>query len=180
MPIDIHGKQYQTVAERLQQVHEDFKGKVSITTEVLANDPVIIKATLQIDTKTFTGISAANPSKAIEKTSPYEVAETSAVGRALAFAGYAGAEIASAEEMVKAITQPVQQAKPTQPTGLYCDYHKCEMKLNKNGKAYHMDRNRAEGDQFCNGRGFQKEIEAWKAKQDQEYSSEDVAEDVPF
>ncbi len=41
--------------------------------------------------------------KAIEKASPYEVAETSAIGRALGFAGFGIADgIASADEMVKA------------------------------------------------------------------------------
>ncbi len=55
--------------------------------------------------KVFTGISSVNldTMKQIEKQNPYEVAETSAVGRALGFAGYGIIEgIASADEMVKA------------------------------------------------------------------------------
>ncbi len=55
-------------------------------------------------------------------------------------------------------------SKPQAPTGLHCDYHKTEMKLNKNGKPYHMDRTRPEGDQFCNGMGFQGEKDAWRKK----------------
>lgn len=101
MTIDIHGKQYKTVAERVNEAHND-KDLLSVTTEVLAHNPVVIKATVLTKLGSFSGISAADPSKAIEKKSPYEVAETSAVGRALAFAGYAGTEIASYDEMVKA------------------------------------------------------------------------------
>lgn len=101
----IHGREYVTVAERLKMLHErkDLAGKFSIDTEVLAHDPVVIKATLRIGDQTFTGISAANPNKTIEKQSPYEVAETSATGRALGFAGFGVIDgLASADEMIKA------------------------------------------------------------------------------
>lgn len=101
MTVNIHGKEYVTVAERLTVAHKGLK-TLSITTEVLFTDPVVVKATVVTDKGTFTGISAANASKQIEKESPYEVAETSAVGRALAFAGYETTNgIASAEEMAK-------------------------------------------------------------------------------
>ena len=107
MPISIHGKEYVTVAERLVMFHEDQKGSpVEITTEVLEHSPVVIKATVKTKNGLYTGISAANPAKAIEKQSPYEVAETSAVGRALGFAGYGATEsVASADEMHKAMSQ---------------------------------------------------------------------------
>ena len=85
MSVNIHGKEYVTVAERLLEAKDHIK---SISTEVLYQSPVVIKATVVTDKGSFTGISAANESKAIEKQSPYEVAETSAVGRALGFAGY--------------------------------------------------------------------------------------------
>jgi hypothetical protein len=101
MSVNIHGKIYITVAERLELAKKDIK---SIMTEVLYQTPVVIKATIVTDKGTFTGISAANPDKTIEKVSPYEVAETSAVGRALAFAGYGVTDsIASAEEIIKAV-----------------------------------------------------------------------------
>lgn len=104
MPVNIHGKDYFTVAERLGQIGDKLKG---VSTEVLYIDPVVmVKATITTDKGTFTGISAADPSKSIEAKTPVEVAETSAVGRALAFAGYAGSEIASADEMQKALTSP--------------------------------------------------------------------------
>lgn len=113
--VNIHGKQYVTVAKRLQDFHKDIAGlntSVSIETEVLQHEPtVVVKATVKYSDKVFTGISSANPDKAIEKSSPYEVAETSAVGRALAFAGYeTELGIASAEEVNKATNQ--EQSKP--------------------------------------------------------------------
>lgn len=109
MPIQIHGKDYVTVAERLTEAREHLK---SINTEVVPNGGmVIVKATVTTDKGVFTGISAANPSKAIEKMSPYEVAETSAVGRALGFAGFGAVDsIATADEMVKAETTDTSEA----------------------------------------------------------------------
>lgn len=104
MPVNIHGNQYKTVAERLNEIGDNLKG---VNTEVLYLDPqIMVKATITTDKGTFTGISAADPKKAIENKTPVEVAETSAVGRALSFAGYAGSEIASADEMQKAFNSP--------------------------------------------------------------------------
>ncbi len=120
MSVQIHGKEYITVVERVQEAGDKLLG---IETEVLFQEPVVIKATVKIEytnsaTKTFTGISAANPSKEIEKMSPYEVAETSAVGRALGFAGFGVINsIASADEMIKA-TQPVIVTEVRQATNI--------------------------------------------------------------
>jgi ribosomal protein L37AE/L43A len=100
MPVNIHGKSYNTVAERIISAGKDL---LSVETQVLFQDPVVIKATITTPKGSFSGISAANPSKTMEKESPYEVAETSAVGRALAFAGYETTNgISSAEEVRKA------------------------------------------------------------------------------
>ncbi len=113
MPISIHGKEYVTVAERVKMLHDEKKleGKFSIETEILTHEPVVVRAIVTIGEQTFTGISAANPNKSIEKQSPYEVAETSAIGRALGFAGFGLVEgIATADEMVKAeLTQNDRQ-----------------------------------------------------------------------
>jgi len=102
MSVNIHGKKYITVAERVQMAHKDLN-EISITTEIIPSEAsVIVKATVVTPKGTFTGLSAANPTKLIEKQSPYEVAETSAVGRALGFAGYGIVEgIATAEEIKK-------------------------------------------------------------------------------
>ncbi len=111
MPINIHGKSYITVAERVEMAHKD--GFLGLFTEVLCQDPVVIKATITTSRGTFTGISAANPTKTIEKASPYEVAETSAVGRALGFAGFGATEsIATADEIVKAEKAPLKNSMP--------------------------------------------------------------------
>jgi hypothetical protein len=140
MPVDIHGKQYKTVAERLDEAHKngDFLG---CQTEVLYLDPqVMVKATIITKKGTFTGISAADPKKQIEARTPVEVAETSAVGRALSFAGYAGSEIASADEMVKALTPQRQVSKPVVKDDLTakCEYHKAVMNqgISKMGNPY--------------------------------------------
>lgn len=101
--IEIHGKKYVTVAERIQELHKVQEKDISVMTEVLCHNPVLIKATVTIGENVFVGHSAADPTKAIEKKSPYEVAETSAVGRALGFAGFGSTDsIASADEIVAA------------------------------------------------------------------------------
>lgn len=102
MSVQIHGKTYITVAERIKEAGAILR---RVETEVLQHDPiVVVKATVYLNDRQFTGISSANPAKLIEKTNPYEVSETSAVGRALGFAGYGLNEsIASAEEMIKAV-----------------------------------------------------------------------------
>lgn len=136
MTVNIHGKDYVTVAERLTTAHKGLKA-LSITTEVLFTDPVVIKATVVTDKGTFTGISAANAAKQIEKESPYEVAETSAVGRALAFAGYETTlGIASAEEMYK-----VNMAKPVghvdnEFNGTKCQKCGAPIAISSTGKPY--------------------------------------------
>lgn len=114
MPVNIHGKQYITVAERLVEA----KGHIQvINTEVLFSNPVVVKATVTTDTGTFSGISAANPDKTLEKQSPYEIAETSAVGRALGFAGFGAVDgIATADEMVKAESDPIDEAINARPS----------------------------------------------------------------
>lgn len=108
MSVKIHGKEYITVAERVQQLHESLKDDlsgqpISIKSEVIQHQPVVVvRAVVTIGENEFSGISGANPSKAIEKASPYEVAETSAIGRALGFAGFGIVEgIASADEIAK-------------------------------------------------------------------------------
>jgi hypothetical protein len=67
-----------TVARRVELAH-NARALESVETDVLAHDPVVIKAKVNIKGKVFTGISAVSldSGKVIEKQNPYEVAETS-------------------------------------------------------------------------------------------------------
>ena len=106
--VKIHGKEYKTVALRVAEfraAHPDY----TIQTELIeANDVlVIMKATISncgvvIATGYAEEVRAASK---INATSALENAESSAVGRALAFFGLGGTEIASADEVANAITQ---------------------------------------------------------------------------
>lgn len=107
MAIEIHGKFYRTVAERLEQAHKDHKD-LEVQSEIVsnANGVVVVKGIVKYDGKTFIGHASEKiDSSMINKTSALENAETSAWGRALSAAGYAGSEIASAEEVANAIKQ---------------------------------------------------------------------------
>lgn len=102
--VNIHGKDYMTVARRVELAQEN-RALEGVETEVLNHNPVVIKAKVTLKGEVYTGISSVSLDsvKQIEKQNPYEVAETSAVGRALGFAGYGLIEsIASADEMVRA------------------------------------------------------------------------------
>lgn len=127
--VQIHGKDYMTVARRVELAHEE-DALESIETEVLSNDPVVIKALVKIKGQVYTGISSVSLDSAriIERQNPYEVAETSAVGRALGFAGYGIIEsIASADEMnhARSATQHAQTASliadVNEKTDLICE-----------------------------------------------------------
>lgn len=107
MPVNIHGKEYVTVAERVKAGHADEDGVQSIITEMLhfADGIVVFRAVVTLASgRAFTG-HAQQSSKdgGIAGKSPVEVCETSAVGRALGFAGFGDLDsIASADEMIAA------------------------------------------------------------------------------
>lgn len=112
--VNIHGKVYLTVARRIDDFRrsEEFKDW-SIETELVSADEsmVVMKSTIRDASGKVaaTGFAEENRSLGkINKTSALENAETSAVGRALAFLGLGGTEIASADEVAGAINQQKQ------------------------------------------------------------------------
>ena len=115
MPVNIHGKEYRTVAERLELFHHQFKDvSKSIITEIISNDEnsVMMKTVITIEQDVYTGhaVEVYNSSM-INKTSALENCETSSIGRALASAGFGGSEFASADEVTNAISQQKSMPK---------------------------------------------------------------------
>ncbi len=101
--INLKGKEYAPVGERIKAFHETYTKDTSIETDVEFKEGwSYVKATIKFDGKTFNGHSFGKlgVEKALEKL------ETVAVGRALAFAGFApDGSIASYEEMEKFVDQ---------------------------------------------------------------------------
>tara|TARA_R100000773_G_C4219500_1_gene118083 strand:+ start:938 stop:1477 length:540 start_codon:yes stop_codon:yes gene_type:complete len=114
MPVKIHGKEYFTVAERLNILKEDCKKKkiyYSLVTDVIGelDGTCLIKARITLADKertigVYTGHAMEKETSSfINKTSYVENCETSAIGRALSSAGYNGSEFCSADEVANAI-----------------------------------------------------------------------------
>tara|TARA_R100000951_G_scaffold94430_1_gene83169 strand:+ start:671 stop:1381 length:711 start_codon:yes stop_codon:yes gene_type:complete len=109
MSVKIHGKEYRTVAERVNLFHEKHKDAVkSVKTKICftQENKVVMKATVIVGDSVYTGhAEEVYDSSMINKTSALENCETSAIGRALASAGFGGTEFASADEVANAISQ---------------------------------------------------------------------------
>ena len=112
--VPIHGKTYLTVARRVDDFRksEEFKGW-SIETELVSAEDsmVVMKSTIRDSDGKVAATGYAEEDRSfgkINKTSALENCETSAVGRALAFLGLGGSEIASADEVAGAINQQKQ------------------------------------------------------------------------
>ncbi len=116
--VNIHGKQYQTVAYRVGLFREKHPEHSLITEVVVRDDEVVVmKAHIADPTGRIiaTGHAEENRrSSQINKTSALENAETSAIGRALAAFGIGGTEFASANEVENAIHQETKPILPTE------------------------------------------------------------------
>ena len=123
MPVNIHGKQYLPVVERMEMIKAEIGiANYSVRSEVLHHDSerVIVKVVLTIDhegrEQSYTGHAEEyRAASKINKMSALENAETSALGRALAFAGWAGDEIASAAALAAVIQSQPQSQPQRQP-----------------------------------------------------------------
>jgi hypothetical protein len=98
------GNPYVMVSGRVLLAHEDNPDALSIETEIafMDADSITVKAKVTTRKGVFTGhaTSYLKTGSPQEKKTPLEVAETSAIGRALGVAGYAvEGGIASADEM---------------------------------------------------------------------------------
>lgn len=111
--VNIKGKEYQTVALRVQkfrEAHPDWE----LSTEIIKADDTVVIMQARIYTDLGKCIATGHAeefraSSQINSTSALENAETSAIGRCLAAAGWGGMEFGSANEVQNAIHQ---QATP--------------------------------------------------------------------
>lgn len=113
--INIHGKEYQTVAYRVSNFRAGYPEWTLKTTILFRDEKCVV---MQAEIMDKEGRLIANghaeefrSSSSINKTSALENAETSAIGRALAALGIGGTEFASADELVNAITKKQPASK---------------------------------------------------------------------
>ena len=116
--IDIRGKAYVTVAERIRLVHDQkhhFEIVESMALQIA--DRWIWRAVIKIDEKQYIGTAEVKlnaPKNTPDGQAPFECAETSAIGRALGMAGFGSAEnIASFDEVYRAIAREEAQEQET-------------------------------------------------------------------
>lgn len=111
--VTIHGKEYETVASRVQRFREQHPDWTIYTKLVeRTSDDVVMKASIKDEKGRTIATGHAEERReanTINRTSALEVCETSAIGRALAAFGLAGTEYASADEVAQAV---VQQDRP--------------------------------------------------------------------
>lgn len=112
--VNIHGKEYKTVAKRVDEFRKDHKTDMSIVTSIIVADEKTVVMKAEISDKEgriiATGFAEEKrDASTINKTSALENCETSAIGRALANFGLGGGEYASADEVANAISQQNQQ-----------------------------------------------------------------------
>lgn len=119
--VSIHGKEYETVASRVQRFRKEHGTDYAIITEIVDRDDkqVVMHARIeQVKGLEHPRIVAngfaeeSRTSSSINRTSALENAETSAIGRALANFGMAGTEYASADEVAGAISARQTPQKP--------------------------------------------------------------------
>lgn len=121
---------YETVAQRLERFWTDHpSGRVSTELVEGGSGYWVFKAKIYAKADDANPISTGHAHETIgasqiNKTSALEVCETSAVGRALALAGYHGSQIASLDEVIRAkaratetpiVAAPAPKPQPIRP-----------------------------------------------------------------
>ncbi len=116
--IDFKGKKYVLVADRIIYFNETYP-EGSILTELVSkpeDEFVVVKATIrptESQKRVFTGYSQATWGEGyINQTSALENAETSAVGRALAFMGIGVIESIASIDEIKKTSYPAKKVEP--------------------------------------------------------------------
>lgn len=118
--VNLKGKDYQTVALRVQLMRKEHP-EWAIITDVLHcdNERVMVKAAIITETGRTIATGHAEEyrgSSPVNKTSAIENCETSAIGRCLAAAGWlGGGEFASADEVARAVSGAKQEAPKLSP-----------------------------------------------------------------
>jgi len=118
--VNIHGKVYDTVALRVQNMRKEYPDW-TLETKLVTDegDKVIFKASLRDQTGKLIATGYAEETRESDDwtaTSAVEICETSAVGRCLGFAHWPGSEtefdpqIASADEVSMAIRKQADKA----------------------------------------------------------------------
>ena len=139
--VNIRGKEYQTVPLRVAMFRQMYN-HWTIATHIIDNNEnrVVIKAEIADDKGRLIATGYAEEfrkASAINKTSALENAETSAVGRALAFLGLAGdGSIASAEEVQNAMALQEEGFEPGKLDSERFDYEELLAYLNADRQAF--------------------------------------------
>lgn len=172
--INIKGKEYTPVSERIKFFNENYPNG-SITTELVSAvdaENIVIKAVVTPDIKVpariFTGYSQATVGDGyINKTSALENAETSAVGRALGMMGIGITDsVASSDEVVKATTtvkstDPID-AFPDAPKDHFCSIHQKDLKNRGQGIWDHRAKLNDKHEYDENGDWYYCQSHGWK------------------
>jgi hypothetical protein len=114
--VNIHGKQYETVALRVKKFR-DAHPNYRLLTEIVSRDEDCVVMVARIANEKGEILATGHSEEyrhtsQINRTSALENAETSAIGRALASLGLGGTEFASADEVANAITQQTSRVTP--------------------------------------------------------------------
>lgn len=113
--VSIKGKQYITVSERVRLVHEERESFEMVESKPMQlGDQWVWQVIILVDGKRFIGTAEVflhAAKNTADGTNPWACSETSAIGRALGFAGLGALEsICSAEEVVRALAE--QESPP--------------------------------------------------------------------